>query len=424
MRGLRRVCRLASAIPLILPLCWTSALSPAAAPAAGVPGDLPPETAFNSDAGRGEELVIKLRWDGWGEVPVVLDTGASHTVFHLSVTNRLGKPRGTKKQPFGFASLSSAPASLYDAPTLYLGGVPLRTASSVRAADLTNLFLPKGVLGILGMDCLRFYCFQLDFELSRIRFLPPRQPKTANLGQPFTLAGVEKGELSSRMDLFGGGRRSFVIDTGLWNGDDAILAPACFKSKLREEKPVFSIQQYFGGTMILGGVMGYARKSMAGESYTNVILREHPAGARQAGLNFIGLSFLARHQVTFDMPGGTMFLRKVRGDPADPGPFFEYMETQKFDHFIQQARRLPGVTNYWEGYAPRYVWSAAAKPYTELAHPIINGLVLSKPGAQDEYHFCFEPNAGQPRKKLVKAWRTDREGHLLEEYAVPETGAK
>ena len=43
-------------------------------------------------------------------------------------------------------------------------------------------------MAILGMDCLRHYCFQVDFAAGKIRFLDPDHVPTEELGQPFSIS--------------------------------------------------------------------------------------------------------------------------------------------------------------------------------------------------------------------------------------------
>ncbi len=89
----------------------------------------------------------------------------------------LGKPLGTR----GFHTLGGPreTESIYAAPKLYLGKIPLMTADTIGTWD--------NPLGVLGMNCLRHYCIQLDFQAGKIRFLDPERVDPAELGKSFPL---------------------------------------------------------------------------------------------------------------------------------------------------------------------------------------------------------------------------------------------
>src|SRR5262245_3298072 len=57
--------------------------------------ELPAEVAMNQDAGRGTWLFVTLRLESGEELPAVVDTGSSWTLFDKSLEPKLGKRLGT-----------------------------------------------------------------------------------------------------------------------------------------------------------------------------------------------------------------------------------------------------------------------------------------------------------------------------------------
>src|SRR5258705_204964 len=160
-----------------------SCATPPRPPAIIPPSELPADVTMNSNAGRWSLLFVTLRWENGEEMPFVVDTGSSWTLCDESLKPRLGKRLNTIK----VASWSTEhKARVYAAPKLYLGNVPL-AVSNIVTCDFTKLHYPGRIGGVLGMDCLRHYCVQLDFEAGRIRFLDPAQINAAELGKPFPL---------------------------------------------------------------------------------------------------------------------------------------------------------------------------------------------------------------------------------------------
>src|SRR6267142_2319586 len=98
---------------------------------------LPAEVSMNPDAGRGNWLLITLQLQNGQDLPFICTSDL-------------------KELPF----LSGHPAK-----------------------------------GILGMDLLRHYCVQLDFEAGMIRFLNSNELDVATLGKAFPLTFLSKGNI-------------------------------------------------------------------------------------------------------------------------------------------------------------------------------------------------------------------------------------
>src|ERR1041385_7132758 len=128
--------------------------------------ELPAEIALNEDAGRGEWLIIPLHLEGGEDLPFLVDTGAGGTLLDKSLESKLGKR-------FGRTTLerwdSREKINVYRAPKLFSGNTQLKTSRLVGAYDFNEISVGIGrrVFGCLGIDCLRHYCVQLDFEEHR-----------------------------------------------------------------------------------------------------------------------------------------------------------------------------------------------------------------------------------------------------------------
>lgn len=225
---------------------------------------------------------------------MLVDTGAPITVLDTSLEPNLGKRLHT--MPIGTVGHSQQESGIYATPRLYLGKTRLLTGSKVAAFHSAPYHFHRP-MGVLGMDCLQHYCIQLDFEAGQMRFLSPQQMSTAELGKafPMTFSGVGPGRKFIRPLIghpgFLGNNTNLVIDTG------------CASDGLLEEG---------ASQTVLTGRVTLAACTWDGKSYTNITV------AAVDHANALGLRFLARHLVTLDFPGHTMYLKKQRTGPLAP----------------------------------------------------------------------------------------------------------
>jgi hypothetical protein len=176
---------------------------------------------MNARAGEGAPLIVTLRSESGEELPFEIDTGAFSTVIDSSLTNQLGRLRG-KAVGGGFIGRPVEDMDIYNAPKLYLGDTLLRTSKLIVTKDLRGMSRRRPLKGILGMDCLKHYCLQLDFDRREIRFLDPAHLNVAELGKAFPLGMKEAplngaqvfvdSTLSEQRDV------RFWVDTGFSGG--------------------------------------------------------------------------------------------------------------------------------------------------------------------------------------------------------------
>ncbi len=343
---------------------------------------LPPTVSMNPDAGSGNWLFVTLHLEDGEELPFFIDTGAASTFFDKSLAAKLGAP------------LPSAPnvGKRYPAPKLFLGDVQLKTGDTVGVYDYTNesSYAGQQIMGVLGIDCLKHYCVQLDFEAGKIRFLDPNHLETASLGKAFPLHYSEKWHqpLLENCNLVEGKGRPALIDSGYAHADGTLDAEQ-FAAAIRD-----------GAVIPIKNRPGWARLGQClwnGETYTNLLIAE-------ADWNAIALGFLARHLVTLDFPEQKVYLRQTRVGPV----MAESLDTGiGFLIDLKKKGQLPGHTKDQHGQLD-YSGSYSDSPT----------FTIRKTGDSFIYHYTISRTSKDSPWKLKRVWRTDKDGHMIEEYPV------
>lgn len=250
------------------------------------------EVPINKDAGRWNFVFVTLRLDSGEELPCLVDTGSPITVFDKSLESKLGVRLKTGTMSMGSTKQK---CGVYATPKLYLGSTLLMTGSNSLTYDFkkaerhtTWAQHHSPYLAILGMDCMKHYCIQLDFEAGKVRFLDSDHLTTTNLGNAFPLIFTGGHIYLQHSGLLGGSNTNALIDTG-WNID---------------------------GQVETGVLKGHDWETVrlpecvwAGETYTNLNVQIH------GHANMLGLTFLARHLVTFDFPKQTIYLKQASIGP-------------------------------------------------------------------------------------------------------------
>jgi hypothetical protein len=143
------------------------------------------------------------------------------------------------------------------------------------------------IMGMLGIDCLKHYCIQLDFAAGKMRFLEPEHVNAVQLGKPFPIRWTEGRPFVHHDGLVAGMGTNSLIDTGF--DTDGVI---------KELGP---------------GTSYFEERVWGGQTYTNLLLGN--------GEYVLGLRFLARHLVTLDFLNGTMYLRQQSVGPLPGGDF-------------------------------------------------------------------------------------------------------
>lgn len=269
--------------------------------------NLPADTAINKSAGRGGWLYVTLHLKDRQNLLFLIDTGSPYTILEKSLEPRLGKRLGNAAIPALWYGTNLNLCG-YRPPKLYLGNTRLFTGDWVLAGNF-QIWDGPHVFGILGMDCLRHYCVQLDFAAGKILFLDPNNLKTEELGKAFPLLFSKEGYVNVCGALAQAENAVSQIDTGV--PSDGALVTKLFEQELKKQRDA-QVKEYKTTTGITGRYARFSEVVFDGETYTNLTLEEHPAG------NEIGLRFLARHLVTLNFPKGTMYLKQTSiGPPVE-----------------------------------------------------------------------------------------------------------
>jgi hypothetical protein len=290
--------------------------------------ELPGEAALNQDAGRGGYVRLKLHLEGGEELDCKLDTGSPWTILNNALEPKLGERVG---QDFTDGMRGLRTNGIYLAPRLYLGDTPMVTYPVI----LTDQ-MEKGT-AILGLDCLKNYCLQMDFAANKIRFLDPDHLDTNGLGRAFPLVFSDQHIIVHEAFM---GVKKWVIDTGA--PVDGAVSGHDFDRVARGRQPATvsdGVNVTRGACLPEGG--------FGGGTYSDLVLRELPHRFTD-GPNILGLNFLARNLVTFNFPKRMMYLKQVTAGPLNPADVIT-LEADAFLEDLRQKGRLPG-------------WSKAGEP--------------------------------------------------------------
>jgi NPCBM/NEW2 domain len=280
---------------------------------------LPAEVPINQEAGRGGSLVVTVRLESGEELPFLVDTGTSFTFFDKSLEPKLGKPIGTRAfQSWGVESK----VNVYAAPKLYLAGAPLMMPSTGIVTDNCQQWpsaAGRPTMGMLGFDCLRHYCIQLDFAAAKMRFLDDEKADKQKWGKAFPIVPLNSrdGRPAVSLNLFGAQSPHSLIDSGFLS--DGWLMPQYFQQWTNQAVPPAR-----GEARWPNGLFG-------GEKYPFVALPR--IDVESDGL---GLRFLARHLVTLDFPKQTMYLRRQSIGPL-PDPTVKTTRMEALEPMIKEV---------------------------------------------------------------------------------------
>ena len=406
---------LATLLSLLL-LCSCATVHPPLSP---LPADVP----MNPEAGRGGWLIAMVRVNDSKPLPFVVDTGCPVTCLDQSLEPKLGR----RLSRANFMNLGvSHSGGVYRAPRLYLGDTPLRESGScVLALDTQPWSKPAGIpfMGILGMDVLKHYCVQLDFQSGQMRFLDAARADKKDWGRPFHLTRIGGGVatihwrrpfVTSIIDdcvtidenLTGAKGPRSLIDTG--HPGDGYLTQKLYQQWTNQ------------ATLAANGEVRSPNGTLGGELYHELELDGLQKTNRDSHTRFnnIGIHVLSENLVTFDFPERTMYLKRTSDWPlmdkeTEAAAKSAGNSAGEFSHGLRVKGQLPGWTK-------NDVPGNAAAHWTHDA----NGLDLvtldeQKEGDSSVYHYTFTRPARSSPWKLEKAWLTDQGDKTIKEFPVP-----
>lgn len=358
---------------------------------------LPADALMNSSAGRNDNLCVKLHLENGKELLCVLDTGCPWTILDKSLEPGLGKRTGIRWLHYGW--LPNTFAKTYKSPKLYLGDTQLKLGSSIATDDMQRMSFGAGrpkIDGILGMDCLRNYCIQLDFTAKKIRFLDPDNIQVEDWGKPFPLKYIW-WDLSTRMEICGK-NVWFGVDTGDYH--DGTLKTALL-TRMRKDGVPCKVAEYKMESGPIERQFYFRELSLGGETYTNLVIHKQSDGLNA---DILGLQFLARHLVTLNFPKRTMYLKQTSVGPLVDEELYSVTEFLK-----EQWKRgqLPGASKGDKGNLYRGL------------NPGVEIFIFHKFGGPSYLNYQLSKTAEGGSWKLGKAWRSDGNGKTIEDFPVP-----
>jgi len=246
------------------------------------------------------------------ELLFVLDTGSSHTAFDTSLRNELGEVKKIEK---ALTHGTPITAELFDAPKAFLGPLNLQDSGQVSCLDLKihSLIDGRKISGIIGMNFLRRYVIQIDFDKGKLSFLQPKEIQHTDWGTELLIKHDSLGWPHITADILKSINVDFIIDTA--SNSTGGLGSDIFK-RIISEKELTTSEIL---TATASGVMQKREVridslSVGSFEYEKLIFSE-------ANWSYLGLLFLSRHIVTLDFPNSRMYLRKgkefKKGDETD-----------------------------------------------------------------------------------------------------------
>lgn len=236
------------------------------------------------------------------EMPFVIDTGATTTVYDESLKSLLGAP---KRKVTLKKSGRDRVVETFQAPEASLQGMSLPTDSEVLLDDFRPLSraVRNEMLGVIGMSQLKLLNVELNCGAGRIRILNRILPEAGNeVRIRYSNARLPHVECSLAKTR----KEYFLVDTGL--SQAIILEPIVFDSLQQSNKiiPTGRVVRTGGGSQMEFSAAGLLSDfSIAGLELNDLVVLRGIRG----GKNMLGMRFLSRFVVTFDFPNGTMYLR-------------------------------------------------------------------------------------------------------------------
>lgn len=112
----------------------------------------------------GDQFLVTARLDGAESVRLLIDTGASVTVVHPLVLDRLGYNLSRSPQGRFLTAGGAVDAPIINIDTLELGGQGLANLS----IGALSISISRGVDGLLGMDFLSRFRFRVDQDAAQL----------------------------------------------------------------------------------------------------------------------------------------------------------------------------------------------------------------------------------------------------------------
>lgn len=277
-------------------------------------GEVPAETQVIEQfdiANDGSTVLVPVTVAGTKRLFAV-DTGTSYVLYDNLFRDSL---RSSAQVGIGNTLSGRIQVPLFQAPAAFLGHLDLRgpvpaNAASVGCIDLGGMRGATGedVRGIIGCPFLRKYVVRLDVERGKLSFLRQigadpgvRVPMECVEGVPAILASVE-----------GIGHTLFMLDTGYVGASGGLDIATVKKIEalhLLTELPGCDAVDVGGDEPRTRRLNRIRSITVGGFTHHGIVFAEEAGGQPICTL---GLAYLSRYIVTFDFPGGALYLKPAK----------------------------------------------------------------------------------------------------------------
>ncbi|MBN1972801.1 MAG: aspartyl protease family protein [Sedimentisphaerales bacterium] len=254
------------------------------------------------------------------EYQFLLDTGAKHLIYDDSFKDKLRKMwlgpitmkgRTFDGQMFDYVRLP--------APETFLGQMNMKVSKYVMVTETDKIRGNKEYFqGIIGMDLLKKYIVQIDFDEGKVIFFKakkdfdlfsifkPKENKHPEWGEAITLkTKIFSNIRYVNVKLPNNIRDDFLVDTG-WCFNPPSLKSKIFDKVLSYNNPKDKRQD---ANSTPAGFSGYVPAQVIDEFSVGSFKYENNIFMRNY-ISILGLPFLSRHLVTFDFQNNMMYLKK------------------------------------------------------------------------------------------------------------------
>ena len=302
-----------------MPVVWVAGIAVLAITGCGRQQNLPagnPSTsqqASSAEIAPAEPVLFSATIDRRGDpifLPVtiqsqpyrfMLDSGATHHFYDAALRHLLGTTQGIEEVVTSGQTLS---AQTFEPAPMNLGDMPLDQSTPVVCTDLSVLRMATGleVHGLLGMPLLEEQTVRIDWDRGKLEILENDSVSHGDWGEA---VDVTRGELAGPMIdavLPDERRVSFLVDTGA-NTTGTLAGPLFRKLVENGLLEVIGSQSLATASGVVTRDKGRLRSLRIGDlEYQGLIFSEGNG-------NNLGLRFLRRHSVIFDLPHDKIYLR-------------------------------------------------------------------------------------------------------------------
>ncbi len=259
-----------------------------------------------------DALIIPARIAG-AERHCLLDSGVSGYAFHTSFRQELGASKGEGSVVSSTGQI--AKVEVFDAPIIRVGKLTISKGAHTSCLDLTAMREAEGFdfEGFLGMPVFRSAIVQMDFDAHRLVLLPAETAPKAEWGKPIYVSydGIESPTIyvtfrDDTGDILG---EECSIDTG-YTGSLSLSSKLYFQlfdKQLIAPRGEFHLASASGHRSSREGML---RSMKINDMEAKDILVGD--GGKQSRSR-IGLNYLRRFRVTFDIPRDQIYLVKGVG---------------------------------------------------------------------------------------------------------------